>query len=96
MLTHFKGHSICLQLASDNMIQGSSRRSKAKAVLTKEQAIAAFLQKYTNEIYASTTEKSCAVASDFRISPKTVRDIWAGRSWLDATYDLWQQVIRHC
>lgn len=71
------------------------RRPKARALLTRDQAVAVFLQKYSNEQHSSTTEKSHAVAEDFGISSKTVRDIWCGRSWLEATYDLWQQVHSH-
>ena len=69
------------------------KRPKAHAVLTRDQAIAVFLEKYSERQCSSMTEKSSEVASNFGISPKTVRDIWCGRSWLEATYELWQQVI---
>ena len=32
---------------------------------------------------------SAILADRYQISPKAVRDIWTGRSWLGATYDLW-------
>ena len=62
-------------------------------VLNKEKAIEIFLVKYSNSDKSSITAKSTALADKFKVSAKTVRDIWSGRSWLSATYDLWQEVI---
>jgi hypothetical protein len=68
-------------------------RLTPQIVLTKEQAIEIFLIKYTLSHKSSLTAKSTALADKFKVSAKTVRDIWCGRSWLDATYDLWQEVM---
>lgn len=69
----------------------NNTRSNSNMVLTNEQAIKIFMEKYSGGNYSSQTAKSIALASSFNISSKTVRDIWRGRSWLEATYDLWQQ-----
>jgi uncharacterized protein YpbB len=61
-------------------------------VLTKEQAIEIFLAKYSRSNMFSITANSAALAGKFKVSAKTVRDIWSGRSWLNATYDLWHEV----
>lgn len=71
---------------------GDIKPSKSHAVLTNKQAVSIFLEKYKEGNYASMTEKSIALAASYGISSKTVRDIWCGRSWLEATFDLWQQV----
>ena len=67
-------------------------RDKVQVVLTSEQAISIFLEKYKKGNFPSQTAKSNKLASTYGIDPKTVRDIWCGRSWLETTYDLWQQV----
>ena len=38
---------------------------------------------------ASLHAASQRLASKYGVSSKAIRDIWKGRSWLDATYDLW-------
>ena len=67
-------------------------RDKVQVVLTSDQAISIFLEKYKEGNFPSQTAKSIELASTYGIDPKTVRDIWCGRSWLETTYDLWQQV----
>ncbi len=37
---------------------------------------------------------SIRLAAKYRISSKAIRDIWKGRSWLDATFDLWSEEDR--
>jgi hypothetical protein len=65
----------------------------SKMILSRDGAVKIFLHKYTVRGYSSLSSKSIALAATHGISAKTVRDIWCGRSWLDATYDLWQQVL---
>jgi hypothetical protein len=67
-------------------------KPKAHAVLTKEQAINIFLEKYISGNFPSQAQKCLALASSYGISSKTVRDIWCGRSWLEVTFDIWGQV----
>lgn len=38
---------------------------------------------------SSLNSASNVLAARYYVSPKTIRDIWSGRSWLEATYDLW-------
>jgi hypothetical protein len=36
------------------------------------------------------------LATQYQVSSKTIRDIWKGRSWLHATFDLWDAEDRPC
>jgi hypothetical protein len=74
------------------MISEDVKLQKLHTVLTSEQAVAIFLEKYKGGKYASMTEKSIALAASYGINAKTVRDIWCGRSWLEATFELWREV----
>ena len=65
-----------------------TNQSNRRAVLTEEQAreIFEFRKSHSfNSFHAAST----FLSKKFKISSKAVRDIWSGRSWLDATYDLW-------
>ena len=64
---------------------------RSRAILTKEQAIEIFgyKQKLGDQ---SITAASFELARKYNVNPKTIRDIWSGRSWLDATYAQWEQV----
>ena len=44
----------------------------------------------------SAHQASIRLAAKYRISSKAIRDIWKGRSWLDATFDLWSEEDRPC
>ena len=66
-------------------------RACPQVVLSMEQALDIFSQRHSQGDRQSLTAKSTALAATFGISAKTVRDIWCGRSWLDATFDLWPQ-----
>ena len=64
---------------------------RSRAVLTKEQAIEifAYKQKLGNQ---SLTATSAELANKYNVNSKTIRDIWSGRCWLEATYPQWQEV----
>ncbi len=64
---------------------------RQRAVLSKEQAIEIFRYK-TNLGNQSMTATSIALANKYNVNSKTIRDIWSGRSWFDATFPQWQQV----
>jgi hypothetical protein len=66
-------------------------RSCPQVVLSMEEALDIFSQRHSQVDLQSLTAKSTALAATFGISAKTVRDIWCGRSWLEATFDLWPQ-----
>jgi hypothetical protein len=64
-------------------------RTHTRAILNEAQAI---------EIYKQRNKKSCSlsfngtavmIARKYNISPKTVRDIWNRRSWVEQTRHLW-------
>ena len=64
-----------------------------RAVLTKEKAmeIFAYKQKLGNQ---SLTAMSIELADQYNVNSKTIRDIWSGRSWLEATSSQWQQATK--
>jgi hypothetical protein len=64
---------------------------RSRAVLSKEQAIEIFRYK-TNLGNKSMTATSIALANKYNVNSKTIRDIWSGRSWFEATFPQWQQV----
>ena len=43
----------------------------------------------TNHGYPSLHSASVVFAKRYGVSPKAIRDIWSGRSWLEATFSLW-------
>ena len=70
----------------------SAKNTHPQVVLSKDEALEIFSQKYAVDHHKSQTARSAVLASAYGISAKTVRDIWCGRSWLEATYDLWEMV----
>eukprot|EP00292_Cryptomonas_paramecium_P013682 CAMPEP_0113664654 /NCGR_PEP_ID=MMETSP0038_2-20120614/1859_1 /TAXON_ID=2898 /ORGANISM="Cryptomonas paramecium" /LENGTH=223 /DNA_ID=CAMNT_0000579899 /DNA_START=11 /DNA_END=682 /DNA_ORIENTATION=+ /assembly_acc=CAM_ASM_000170 len=73
--------------------QSNGRPGQPRAVLSKEQAIQIYL--YRKASSASLDPyllgNAAAVATIFRISPKTVRDIWNRRTWTEETQHLWTE-----
>jgi hypothetical protein len=69
----------------------AKQEARPRAILSKEQAIEIFRLK-TNTGNQSMTATSIALANEYNVNPKTIRDIWSGRSWFEATSPLWQQV----
>jgi hypothetical protein len=67
---------------------------RSRAVLSKEQAIEIFRYK-TNLGNHSMTATSIALANKYNVNSKTIRDIWSGRSWFEATFPQWQQVSEY-
>jgi hypothetical protein len=65
----------------------------SRAILSRTAAREIFAVK-SNLGLESANQVSIRLAAKYRISPKAIRDIWKGRSWLDATFDLWNEVDR--
>mmetsp|Transcript_42666 Transcript_42666/g.114216 ORF Transcript_42666/g.114216 Transcript_42666/m.114216 type:complete len:223 (-) Transcript_42666:98-766(-) len=67
--------------------------SKSRSVLTAEQAREIFAMKYVKS--ASKRKSVCNfLALKYDVCSKTIRDVWKGRSWLSATFDMWNVVER--
>ena len=61
--------------------------AKPRAILTEEQAVAIFSLRGSST-YAQSRQSTDAVARSFKVSEKTVRDIWNGRTWHRETLHL--------
>ena len=61
---------------------------RPRVVLTSKIAREIFQLKATHGC-GSLHAASLRLASKYGVSSKAIRDIWKGRSWLEATYDLW-------
>ena len=59
-------------------------------VLTEIQAREIF-KLQINHGFSSLHAASIVFATKYHVSPKAIRDIWTGRSWLDATFSLWNE-----
>ena len=59
-----------------------------RMVLTQQQAQDIFRLRESHG-FQSLHAASVSLAKEYKVSPKAIRDIWKGRSWLDATFDLW-------
>ena len=66
---------------------------RQKSVLTSEQAREIFLKRSSHGFRSQYTA-SDSLASKYLVSSKAIRDIWKGRSWLSATFDLWSEEDR--
>ena len=66
----------------------SPKTNQPRCVLTKMQAREIFGYKIGHG-FESGRIASAYLSNKFKISPKAIRDIWTGRSWLETTYDLW-------
>ncbi len=64
-----------------------------RAILSRAVAREIFVIK-SNLGLESAHRVSCQLAAKYRISSKAIRDIWKGRSWLEATFDLWSEEDR--
>ena len=75
------------------MPQDSTKCSRPRVVLSNQQAREIFeLQK--NHGFVSLHAASLVFSKKYHVSPKAIRDIWKGRSWLEATYNLWNATDR--
>ena len=64
---------------------------RPRAILRKEQAIEIF--DYKKQLGdQSWSAASSILVNKYNVNPKTIRDIWSGRSWLEVTCPQWQQV----
>ena len=81
-------------------VQSSSEKGRARTVLTKEEVIEIFKFKMKTPASRSKTFSSAMVGKLFGVSPKTIRDIWVGRTWYHATQHLdparQDSLIRFC
>ena len=64
-----------------------------KSVLNADQARIIFDFK-SSDAFQPRYSASSFLAKKFHVSPKAIRDIWAGRSWLSATHDMWKESCR--
>jgi hypothetical protein len=62
-------------------------------VLTEEKAVDIYKCKI-NQSELALRGLSVPVSQAFAVSPKTVRDIWSGRTWAYATCELWTDEVR--
>jgi hypothetical protein len=87
-----------LEVADDTCPEGTptedqatctdSAEARPRIVLTNQQARDIFQLK-SGHGFASLHSASIRLASKYGVSSKAIRDIWKGRSWLEATFDLW-------
>ena len=66
---------------------------RPRIVLTDAQAREIF-QLQTDHGYPSLHAASIEFSRRYKVSPKAIRDIWNGRSWLEATSSLWNPADR--
>jgi hypothetical protein len=66
----------------------TTKASRSRMVLTDHQAREIFQLKTTHG-FSSSHAASIFLASKYNVSSKAIRDIWKGRSWLEATFNLW-------
>jgi hypothetical protein len=67
--------------------------NRSRVVLSRAAARDVFIAR-SNLGLESAHRASIRLAAKYHISSKAIRDIWKGRSWLDATFDLWNEEDR--
>ena len=82
--------SVSSELTSteQTIFSSESAEVRPRIVLTNQQARDIFQLK-SGHGFASLHSASIRLASKYGVSSKAIRDIWKGRSWLEATFDLW-------
>jgi hypothetical protein len=81
--------SVCSESTPvDQTLFCESAEVRPRIVLTNQQAREIFQLK-SGHGFASLHAASIRLASKYGVSSKAIRDIWKGRSWLEATFDLW-------
>jgi hypothetical protein len=63
-------------------------------VLLSEQEAQEIFKLQNNHGYPSLHSASVVFSKRYGVSPKAIRDIWTGRSWLEATFSLWNEAER--
>mmetsp|Transcript_75671 Transcript_75671/g.202545 ORF Transcript_75671/g.202545 Transcript_75671/m.202545 type:complete len:217 (-) Transcript_75671:685-1335(-) len=75
--------------------QASQSRCVVRSSLTAEQAVQIYTYRRCERsrfaVDADLTGNSTRVGEKFNVSPKTVRDIWNRRSWIEETKHLWEE-----
>ena len=66
----------------------SQESGRPRLLLSNEEAREIFKLQTTHG-YPSLHAASVVFAKKYGVSPKAIRDIWTGRSWLEATFSLW-------
>ena len=77
------------ELDSKSDALSNAKSSRSRMVLSNEQAREIFTLK-GNHGFSSSHSASLHLASKYNVSSKAIRDIWKGRSWLEATFNLWE------
>ena len=78
---------------SDNLAQSEffkTDSTRARIVLTSQQARDVFNLKNKHG-FPSANAACIFLAAKYHVSSKAIRDIWAGRSWLSATFEMWDE-----
>ena len=70
----------------------NSSRYRARTILSQEQVREIFEFKKTLRTSERTTVPSINLARKYHVSSKTIRDIWSGRSWVEITRSMGEQV----
>jgi hypothetical protein len=83
------------KMASVTMKDAKFDSNRSRVVLSGEIAREIFIVR-RNLGLESAHQASIRLAAKYRVSSKAIRDIWKGRSWLDATFDLWSEEERPC
>jgi hypothetical protein len=74
-------------------MSSSKSATKPRAVLTPQLAREIFRLRHI-KCGPKSHSVSTALASEYQVSSKAIRDIWCGRCWLEATSDLWGDIDR--
>ena len=75
-------------IGNKHFLQSSSVKGRSRTVLTKQEVIEIFKLKQQATSSKTSTFQSEQVCKMFGVSPKTIRDIWVGRTWYRATHQL--------
>jgi len=82
-------HTVLKQCRLKCKMDSNFAQQRARAVLSPLDAREIFKKKpkHMQALSYGATE----LAAQYGVSSKAVRDIWCGRTWLDATYDVWDE-----
>jgi hypothetical protein len=69
-------------------------RGQKRGILTAHQAREIFEAKSQQKLKKMDLLNTTQLAQKYKISAKAIRDVWQGRSWLHATFDLWSNEER--
>jgi hypothetical protein len=77
------------QLKFERNFEDEQKRGGSREILTEFKAKEIFMSR-DSQSFKSQNAYSVFLARKYHVSPKTIRDIWNGRSWLNATSNFWQ------